>query len=206
VSETVAVITHAVREDDALARRLRESGARVIELPCVTIEHLANPASLARAIRALSPDDWLVVTSPSGADAVSRAARPLSRVAAVGERTAARLRSHGILTAFVPSASNGATLARELPRTTRALLARSDRALPDAPRILRERGFAVSEVVAYRTRIGATGDVALVRHALSSDSERVAIYVESPSALEGLRAAIEPELLERGVITHVAHD
>jgi len=29
--------------------------------------------------------------------------------------------------------------------------------------------------------------------------------VESPSALEGLRAAIEPELLARGVITHVTH-
>ena len=201
----VAVITHAVRDDDALAARLRAEGMRVIELPCVAIEHLADAAPLAAAIGALQADDWLVVTSPSGADAVRRAARPRSRVAAIGRRTAARLEGYGIAVAFVPSAANGATLARELPAAERALLARSDRALPDAPRILRERGFAVTEVVAYRTRIGVTGDVASVRRALASDQERVAIYVESPSALEGLRAAIEPELLERGVITHVAH-
>ena len=205
MSRGVAVITHAVREDDALALGLRAAGVRVIELPCVSIEHLADPAPLASAIAALERNDWLVVTSPFGADAVARVSPPLSRVAAVGERTAERLARHGIRVSFVPTVSNGRTLARELPFATHALLARSDRALPDAPRILRERGFEVSEVVAYHTRVGATGDVAAVRDILAAAHERVAIYVESPTALEGLRAAIEPELLARGVITHVAH-
>ena len=208
MSEAVAVITHAVRDDDPLARRLRDSGVRVIELPCIAIEHLADSDDeLTRAIEQLKTDDWLVVTSPSGADAIARASRPRARVlrtAAIGVATASRLREHDIGVAFVPSAPTGAALGRELPLASRALLARSDRALPDLPRILRERGFDVREVVAYRTRVGASGDVAAVRDALSGPGT-VAIYVESPSALEGLRAAIEPELLARGVITHVTH-
>jgi uroporphyrinogen III methyltransferase / synthase len=201
--EAVAVITHAARDDDPLARRLRDSGARVIELPCIAIEHLADSAELTRATDHLETDDWLVVTSPSGADAVARVSRSRARVAAIGEATASRLREHGIGVSFVPSAPTGAALGRELPLATRALLARSDRALPDLPRVLRERGFDVREVVAYHTRVGARGDVAAVRDALLSG--QVEIYVQSPSALEGLRAAIEPELLARGVITHVAH-
>ena len=205
MSEAVAVITHAVRDDDALARRLRDSGVRVIELPCIAIEHLADSDDeLTRAIEQLETDDWLVVTSPSGADAIARASRPRARVAAIGVATASRLREQDIGVAFVPSAPTGGALGRELPLASRALLARSDRALPDLPRILRERGFDVREVVAYRTRVGASGDVAAVRDALSGPGT-VAIYVESPSALEGLRAAIEPELLARGVITHVTH-
>jgi len=205
VSETIAVLTHAAREDDALATELRAHGVRVLELPCITIEHLADPAPLAVAIGSLGADDWLVVTSPAGADAIARAAAVRSRVAAIGTVTASRCASHGIGVDFVPSAATGATLARELPGPRRALLARSDRALPDLPRILRERGFTVDAVVAYHARVGARGDVDAVRRALSSTDERVAFYVESPSALDGLRAAIGPELLSRGVITHVAH-
>jgi uroporphyrinogen-III synthase len=205
VSETIAVLTHASRDDDALASELRASGVRVLELPCVTIEHLADPAPLAQAIGSLGAADWLVVTSQAGADAIARVAPPRARVAAVGQATAARLRAHGIAVSFIPSRATGAVLGRELPPGAHALLARSDRALPDLPRILGERGFAVSEFVAYHTRVGATGDVEAVRRALSSRDERVAFYVESPSALDGLRAAIEPELLSRGVIAHVAH-
>lgn len=203
--EPVAVVTHAVRDEDELARGLAANGWRVIAMPCVTIEHLNDPSPLEAAVAALDVADWLVVTSPSGADALARVTRTRSRVAAIGESTARRLRGHGIAVHFVPTTSSGAALASELPTAPRALLARSDRALPDAPRILRERGFAVTEVVAYRTRVGATGDIASVRAALASDDARVAFYIESPSALEGLRAAIEPDLLARGVITHVAH-
>ena len=199
----VAVVTHATREDDVLVRGLREAGTRVIELPCVAILHLGDTAHLASAIDALRPDDWLVVTSPFGADAIAGASRPRSRVAAIGPATAARLLERGIAVDFTPSDATGAALARELPAGGRALLARSDRALPDAPRILRDRGFAVTEVIAYRTRVGARGDIAAVRDALSSDGGRVAIHLASPSALDGLLDAIEPALVAQATL-HVS--
>lgn len=192
--ENVAVLTRARHEEDQLVRRLRDAGARIVELPCVHVEPLAEASRLASAVAALEPSDWLVVTSPAGADAIARLAAPRARVAAVGAATAARLAKHGIAVAFVPRHATGADLARELPASEIVLLARSDRALPDAPRILRERGFHVREVVAYRTRTGAEGDVAGVRAALTSGA-RVQIHISSPSALAGLLDAIEPELV-----------
>ena len=189
--ERVVVLT---REDETAARELALDGARVLELPCVRVEQLADVTPLASAIADLGPADWLVVTSRAGADAVSRIPRPRARVAAVGPATAARLAAHGINADFVPSHATGADLARELPDGETVLLARSDRALPDAPRILQGRGFEVREVVAYRTRVGAEGDVAGVRAALRSDAS-VTIHIASPSALDGLLAAIEADAL-----------
>lgn len=193
----MAVVTHAARDHDELVDRLRHAGAKVLALPCVRTAPLADRAELDAAIAALTARDWLVVTSRAGADAIPLVCR--ARVAAVGETTARRLRDRGISVDFVPSAATGAAIAQELPRGDLALLARSDRALPDAPRILRERGFAVREVVAYRTLIGASGDVARLNRALAA-GDAVAIFLSSPSALHGLLAAIDAELVRRATL------
>src|SRR5207247_1144648 len=104
------------REDNGpLAERLRGEGVDVIELPCLKTQPLADVSALAAAIGRLRPDDWLVVTSRPGADAVARAARPAPRVAAIGRATAARLADHGIAVSFKPRVPSGAALARELP-------------------------------------------------------------------------------------------
>lgn len=191
-----AILTRAPEDDASLASLLRDMGVVVIEMPCVRVEPLGDVSPLASAMAALAEGDWLVVTSRPGADAVARAGRPRSRVAAIGASTAARLHDHGIAVAFMPSVASGEQLARELPLTDRALLARSDRALPDLPAILRERGFSVREVVAYRTVARASGDVAGARVALAS-ARPVAIFCASPSAVEALCAAIDPALLAR---------
>jgi uroporphyrinogen-III synthase len=134
---------------------------------------------------------------------VARCAAPRSLVAAIGDATAARLRAHGLAVAFQPSEASGAALARELPRPTGVvLLARSDRALPDLPALLRERNASVREVVAYRTVVGARGDIPHVR-ALLHTNEPVAVVFHSPSAVEGMVGAIEASLVARAAI-HVA--
>jgi uroporphyrinogen-III synthase len=189
-------------EDNApLAARLRDVGARVIEVPCLRIEPLADVTALETALAALTRDDWLVVTSRHGADAVSRCATSRASIAAVGKRTADRLRAHGIAVDYEPDIQTGdptgERLGRELPRCEgRVVLARSDRALPDVPAILRERGFVVEELVAYRTTVGARGDIADAREALAAGGD-VAIFFESPSAIDGLLSVIEAELVLR---------
>ena len=60
--------------------------------------------------------DWLVVTSPNGADEIARRGRNLPQVAAVGPGTAETLRAHGIEPAFVPVESSQDGLLREFPR------------------------------------------------------------------------------------------
>jgi uroporphyrinogen-III synthase len=199
IGKTV-VLTRQSADNAELASRLRARGVRVVELPCVRVEALADARELAAELDALREEDWLVVTSRHGADAVARCAVPRSLVAAIGDATAARLRAHGLAVAFQPSEASGAALARELPSPTGiVLLARSDRALPDLPAQLRERGASVREVVAYRTVVDARGDVAHVRTLLDG-SEPVAVVFHSPSAVEGMVRAIEASLVARAAI------
>jgi uroporphyrinogen-III synthase len=60
--------------------------------------------------------DWLIVTSPNGADEIAQRGRNLPRIAAVGPGTAETLRAHGIEPAFVPVESSQDGLLREFPR------------------------------------------------------------------------------------------
>ena len=180
----VAILTRATHDNARTSERLRAAGVSVIELPCVGVHPVEDHAVLADAIRGIGPDDWLVVTSRAGADAVARAAKPRCRVAAVGRATAARLERSGIAVEFQPGVASGAALGRELPAARVAVLARSDRALPDLPGILRQRGFIVREVVAYRTEARADGDVDRVRAVLADDSTDVHVFVASPSAVD----------------------
>ncbi len=206
----IAILTRAHEDNVELAARLGARGVAVIELPCVRVEPLADTTALAAAIRDLTPADWLVATSRAGADAVARAARPEARIAAIGTATAERLRAHGLSVDFRPSVATGECLGRELPNARVALLARSDSALSDLPRILRQRGFEVREIVAYRTVPGAEGDVGSARRALGEAGARVDIYLSSPSALDGLIEAVDAALVARatfvvtGAVTRAA--
>lgn len=193
----IAILTRQPEDNVALRERLSSEGVLVLELPCVRAEPLADVGALAVEIERLDRDDWLVVTSRAGADAIARAPSRHPRVAAIGEATAARLREHGIGVAFRPSTARGECLARELPAGRVALLARSDRALGDLPEILRARGFAVREAIAYRTVARAEGDVAAVRAALADPARDARVYVASPSAVEAFVGALGADLCGR---------
>lgn len=195
------MLTRAPEDNADLARGFTLAGARIIELPCIRIEILQARWELDAALATLRADDWLVVTSRHGADAVAAGAPILAGVAAIGLATAERLRERGVRLAFAPSAATGECLARELPpQSGRVLLARSDRALPDLPMLLRARGFAVSEAVAYRTIPGVTGDAREVRAALAGDPASVVIALASPSALDALIAALGADLVGRATL------
>ena len=194
------VLTRASEDNSELAARLRGVAARIVELPCVRTEPIGDIRALAGAIAVLGEDDRIVVTSRHGADAIARCGPTRAAVAAIGDATADRVRARGLRVAFQPSVPSGTALAHELPFGGGVvLLARSDRALPDLPAILRERGFTVREVVAYRTVAGAMGDVANVRQLLLSHAG-VAVLFHSPSAVEGMLGAIEAQLVARASI------
>jgi uroporphyrinogen-III synthase len=198
---STVVLTRAHGDNVDLAQRFARAGARTIELPCVGVEPLADRRVLDAALARLRSDDWLVVTSRYGADAVTAGAPVRAGIAAIGPSTAARLRERGTGPEFVPSAARGEVLARELPRRVgEVLLARSDRALADLPRGLRARGFRVREVVAYRTIVGVQGDATEVRRLLAADPSLVAMAVSSPSALDALIAELGAALISRAAL------
>lgn len=194
---SVAILTRAPEDNAPLAVELRSRGVRVLDVPCVRTEPLADASALRAAIASVAPDDLLVLTSRAGADAVAACARDVRcDVAAVGAATAERARDLGMRVSFVPSAASAGALARELPLPRgEVVLARSDLADASLPRALRERGARVREVTAYRTVARALGDVRAAREAIERGDATV--VVASPSAVDALVVALGAEVLRR---------
>jgi uroporphyrinogen III methyltransferase / synthase len=104
------VVTRPRAQARPLVERLRSLGFEVVECPLIEIEPVSDDPIDCTGY------DWVIVTSPNGADELARRAVNLPRVAAVGPGTAAQLRSRGIEPAFVPADSSQDGLVREFPR------------------------------------------------------------------------------------------
>jgi uroporphyrinogen-III synthase len=104
------IVTRPRAQAGPLVPRLEAIGCVVVECPLIEIERTSDEPIDA------SGYDWLVVTSPNGADEIARRLRgERPRIAAVGPGTAERLREHGIEPAFVPRVSTQDGLIDELP-------------------------------------------------------------------------------------------
>jgi len=150
------IVTRPRAQAGPLVARLEELGATVVECPLIEIERTSDDPIDAAGY------DWLVVTSPNGADEVARRGINLPRVAAVGPGTAETLRAHGIEPAFVPRDSSQDGLLREFPRPAgRVLFAAAEGA---RRRPIDELG--ADFVPLYRTRLLAPsppeGDVVVL--------------------------------------------
>jgi uroporphyrinogen-III synthase len=137
------VVVREERRARSFADRLRALGHDVVLCPLIETTPLGDgPLDVVGY-------DWLVVTSPTGADELARRRPdvPLPRVAAIGPGTADVLARHGIPVALVPRVSTQEGIAAELPRPPgRVVLAAAEGA----------RRFLVDEVGAdflplYRT-------------------------------------------------------
>ena len=119
------VVTRAEAQADALAARLEALGHDVVRCPLIRIEPLGDePIDL-------SGYDWLVITSPNGADEVARRlASPPRHLAAIGPGTADALRAHGLHVELVPRVHTQEGLRDELP-PGRSLLAAAEGARRD---------------------------------------------------------------------------
>jgi uroporphyrinogen-III synthase len=104
------IVTRPRDQAGPLVARIEELGHDVVECPLIEIERTSDAP--------IDTDgyDWVIVTSPNGADELARRALSLPRVAAVGPGTAERLREHGIEPAFVPAVSSQDGLLAEFPQ------------------------------------------------------------------------------------------
>jgi uroporphyrinogen-III synthase len=115
------IVTRPRAQARPLVAALEALGAEVVECPLIEIERTSDDPVDAAGY------DWLVVTSPNGADEIARRGRNLPAIAAVGPGTAEALRAHGIEPAFVARESSQDGLVRELPRPAgRVLLAAAE--------------------------------------------------------------------------------
>jgi len=146
---------------DGVAASLRLQGAVPVVAPLINFAPTTDQAALDVALEQLAAGayDWLTVTSATTVDVLfaHRAVVPATtRIAAVGETTAAALQAVGYEVALVPTQDNSAEgMAQQMisletaPR--RILALRSEIAKPVLSVLLTEAGHDVDSVVAYRT-------------------------------------------------------
>ena len=205
------LVTRAVSAGTELSDRLRALGAEPLEVPLFRIEK-ADMAPLIQALADPPAFDWIVVTSPNGADALAaalgadnHAAGDLPPVASVGPGTSARLGAHGVAAALEPREHHGRGLADALAaagplRGKRFLLVRPERAPRDLPQALAAAGAKVTEVAAYRTVIAGPEAAGALEAALAAGV--AAIAVTSPSTVEAWVRALGADRTQR-VFTEV---
>lgn len=164
------VVTRTREQAGELSRGLGEAGADVIELPTIRIEDPVDKLAFAQAVAHSHEYDWLVFTSPNGAERFFRAffairedARELGkpRIAVIGNGTAQKVRefrfgvdlvperfvAEGLVEAFQNESMENLTVLWVKAEETREVVAAG----------LEKMGAIVDECVAYRT-VPETGD------------------------------------------------
>jgi uroporphyrinogen III methyltransferase/synthase len=159
------VVTRAIEQSGALARRLADLGADVISVPTIRIEAPTNRQSLVDALLELNAYDWLVFTSPNGVNAFFgyffkqfKDMRDLggARIAAVGPATAEALQALHLQVDVTPKEALASSLAKALAdfesvENLRICLLRAEVANPELPKALEEKGAIVDDIACYKT-------------------------------------------------------
>ncbi|MCT1352604.1 bifunctional uroporphyrinogen-III C-methyltransferase/uroporphyrinogen-III synthase [Gordonia sp. p3-SID1431] len=153
-----------------MSERLVSHGAMPKEVPTIAVEPPRSPAQMERAVKGLVDGryQWVVFTSTNAVRAVWEKfaefgldARAFSgvKIACVGEATAEKVRSFGINPELVPSGEQSSLgLLEDFPPyddvfdpVNRVLLPRADIATETLSEGLRDRGWEIDDVTAYRT-------------------------------------------------------
>lgn len=194
---------------DSVAASLREQGAIPVVAPLINFAPTNDQAALDTALEKLAAGefDWLTATSATTVDVLfaHRAVIPAStKVAAVGETTAAALQAAGYEVDLLPAKDNSAAgLAADLialeSEPKRILTLRSEIAKPVLTRALEAAGHDVQSVVAYRT-VGVPVTDRIKRDVMNGRIN--AILVTSGSVAEQVRSQF-PEIPDQTVIAAI---
>jgi uroporphyrinogen III methyltransferase/synthase len=158
------LVTRTRKQASALSAGLRELGAQVVEIPTIEILPPEDPRPLADAAAEVERYQWLVFTSPNGAEAffgalavAGKDARALhgAKVAAIGPATARAIRERGVEPEVVAKSFVAEGLLEALAgfdlQGRRVLVPRAAQARQVLPETLASRGAVVEVVPAYRT-------------------------------------------------------
>lgn len=195
------LVTRAEPRNGPLSSLLRARGAIVVHWPAYRIA----PGATRELRAALADPDryhWIAFTSANAVQAAAACGAPprgRTRVAAVGDATAAALREQGWPVHLKPRSASALSLARRLAKRRisgcRVLFPRSERAAADFADALRAAGAHVDSIVAYRLLPLSRAAPAHSEHPFD------VLTFTSPSTIDGLEARIGTQrvraLLER---------
>jgi uroporphyrinogen III methyltransferase/synthase len=190
------VVTRAREQAGPLVEGLRRLGAVPVEVPVVEVVDPADGGTaLAHAAAGLAAFDWVVLTSANGVDRLLPLLRDsrafgACRIACVGPATAAALARWHVRADLVPDEAVGEALVDAFPappddRAGRVLVAQAADARPVVAEGLRDAGWGVEVVEAYRT-VPVTPAPGVVEKAAAADA---VTFTASSTVLAYLDAA-----------------
>lgn len=187
---------------DGVAASLRAQGAVPVVAPLVNFAPTEDHETLERALADLAAGafDWVTLTSATTVDvlvAYRAVIPPRTRVAAVGETTAAALQAVGYRVDLVPDRDNSAAgMAEQLlalePEPRDILTLRSESAKPVLTRRLIDAGQRVRSVVAYRT-VGVPVTERIARDVVSGRINTILVTSGSIAEQVHLQFPVIPE-------------
>lgn len=206
------LVTRPAGQGGAMADRLADLGARVLEQPTIEISPPDDFGPLDGAIDQLGEYDWVVFSSRNGVDALlsrmaelGRDARSFgtAKVAAIGPATAEALGAWRLSADVTPDRYEAEELAKSLAGSAegkRFLLIRASRGREVLAETLTGAGATVDQVVAYVSRDVETADPAVLAEVAAGRIDWITVtssaIARSAAALFGSSVA-KAEVLPR---------
>ena len=209
------VVTRAADVASVLGEKLARLGAQPLYIPAIRRQATDNTAEQKQAVQNAASYDYLLFTSPYTVERFfavltecGRDSRDLAtlKIAAVGSKTAEKLRRYGILADIVPETAQAegllAALKDEVMTGKRVLLPRAMQARELLPETLRKAG-AVVDVVPFYETVPETSRKDIFQKELQS-GKISAITFTSASTVTGLLAMLEDPCNELAGIPLIA--
>ncbi|GAB4581527.1 MAG: hypothetical protein Fur0022_42750 [Anaerolineales bacterium] len=154
------LITRPREQADTFADALRAAGMEPVFFPTIQIAPAKDPTPLDDALKRLEDFSWIIFTSANAVEAVwkrleilQQTFSPKIRVAAVGPKTAASLKTRGLIPHFVPDEYIAEAILPGLGDVwgQHILLPLADLAHDTLPNALKQAGAHPHLVTAYHT-------------------------------------------------------
>ena len=209
------VVTRAADVASVLGEKLARLGAQPLYIPAIRRQATDNTEEQKQAVQNAASYDYLLFTSPYTVERFfavltecGHDSRDLAtlKIAAVGAKTAAKLRRYGIVADIVPETAQAegllAALKDEVMNGKRVLLPRAVQARELLPETLRKAG-AVVDVVPFYETVPETSRKDIFQNELQS-GKISAITFTSASTVTGLLAMLEDPRKELAGIPLIA--
>lgn len=159
------VVTRPKELVSRMAKKLREKGAEVLELPAIRTVMREDQSLLLEKLKEIDSYQWLVFTSPTGVKVFFKVmerekidVRRLWKIkmAVIGEGTKKALEENGVYPDFMPTVYNGEILGKELASLCkgeeRILIPRASFGTEELIKELKKKeGLTVDEIPTYDT-------------------------------------------------------
>lgn len=209
------LVGRAKAQAGALAKLLREQGAKVTAIPFIDIRRPKSFKLLDSSLKEILEYDWLILTSANGVEALFERMKKLRmepgwlahlRIAAIGPATKKAIEKHELNVSVVPKEYVAESVVAALKKRVegrRVLLVRAKVARDVIPDELRRAGAAVDVVEAYETVLPKSSRAELLR-ALNSKRRPDVITFTSSSTVRNFVELIGQKAAYSGLLDGVA--